>query len=145
MSEYKYIKNDLSFYSDEDKIDELQDATDYGSEPLITTRKGALIHVLPEDADVYVSKVGSYQGDMCIIVLLDDYYWFTNDNYGSCRGCDFYLSDPKEWTEQQLREFYCFENIKDMKNYVINTDSFHYYREDELRATSINLIEDKIQ
>lgn len=130
MKMSEYIKKDLDKYADFDGFEEQS----------LFRRDDALEYVLPESADIHSEKIGSYQGDIVIIVRFDSYWWFTDDSYGSCAGCDFFMSDSHEWTEQQLREFYCFGTLDDLENYVEETDVFRTLREDEIREASLNLI-----
>jgi hypothetical protein len=111
-----YIRNDLGDYADE-----TVDLPDY-----MRSREDALEQVLPDEATVKVSPMKGYQGTVVIVVWLDGYIWTTHDRYGSCSGCDYFMGNPKKWTEQQLREFVCFENEENAHHYLHTTMDSHW-------------------
>lgn len=137
MAEQNYLQNDLDRYaSDLDDID-----WDYSN---VGDRVDALVEALPDEAYVDTRTSGGWQGEIVIVVVLDGYYWVTNDYYGSCSHCDSFMDNHRSWTEQQLREFYCFNDLNDMKAYIEDTDSYDW-DDTDLGDLALDMIEDMIE
>jgi len=131
-----YLQNDLDRYAG--NLDDID--WDYSN---VGDRAEALVEALPDDAYVDTRSSGGWQGELVIVVVLDGYYWVTNDWYGSCARCDSFMDNHREWTEQQLREFYCFSSLDDMKAYIEDTDSYDW-KDTDLGELALDMIEDML-
>lgn len=140
MSETKektYIKNDLEDYALWSKW--FSDKSKYN----YLNRKRALELVLPEEAEIFIERNGGYQGEIVIVVKLDEYIWLHNDYYGSCSLCDNFIQREKEWTEKTLTKLYCFENVENAIKYVENSDDYSWTNSwNNIKEKAISLLEE---
>lgn len=110
-----YNNSDLLDYFDGEEFDEDED---YG-------RRSALATFLPDEADISFRNCGSHHGRMFITIVFEDSVWMKYDAFGSCEGCDYFLSHPEEWTKDALRGMYEFESLIDAITWIL----FKYHRE----------------
>lgn len=136
--EKTYIPKDLIDYASLREIDSL------GDESYLLSRSSALEQVLPNSATVRCERSGSYQGEMVFVIELNGYLWLAHDWYGSCSGCDYFLSDPSGWAEDVLNRFYCFESVVDARTYLNQTMEYGF-EEVELKGQANELLDDVIE
>lgn len=114
-------KNDLSdLYKQKDLIDKCKvknyDSVDgYGRPAMIKA-------CLPKKAELETNSIGSYDGKISFVIKLDDEIWLHNDYFGTCSGCDGFISKERSWVENMLRKAYCFDTIDDAIEYLQRTE-----------------------
>lgn len=115
MVEQTYIKRDLIDYVDEVSV-----------EDAYSDRVHWVKECLPNRAAIQYWREGGYQGKLAFVIRLDGYLWLYNDYYGSCSGCDAFLSNEKNYIEDLLRGAYCFESEEDAIAYAESTDDYSW-------------------
>lgn len=85
------------------------------------SRVDALMQVLP-DAKIDVERTGGWQGDIYIVIELDNKVWLLNDSYGSCSGCDAFLSNQTDWTKRALRSAIGFNSKISAIKYLLSDE-----------------------
>jgi len=87
------------------------------------SRKAGLNKLLPNDAQVEMVRSGGYQGTLYIVVKHGESYYLLNDHYGSCTGCDLYMSDPEKWVKNVLTDSKKFETRLEAVKYLLDEES----------------------
>lgn len=123
-------------YKEKDLIDEVQTPIEVGENH---RREDALEEVLPNIAEIKTCRKGSYNGEISIVIRLKGEIWLYNDYFGSCSGCDYFLSDHNGWTEDMLRNAYCFETKEDAIDYMNNSEDYSWKK---LKSCTINNIKE---
>lgn len=122
-----FLQRDLIDHADFDgtpwdfRVGEPFDVDSYTSVP--TSRAEAVEAALPDDATVVFERSGGYQGYYALVVWLDDHVWVETGAYGSCGGCDSFLSHRREETARILRSAYCFEDEAAVREWAAASDA----------------------
>lgn len=118
MAKQTYLKRDLIDYVPGGEIEI--------PEPRYGGRPHWVISNLPQEAHVQYWREGGYQGKLAYVIRLDGYFWVFNDYYGSCSGCDAFIDNEAQYTEDMLRKAYCFVTKEDVLEYIDSTDDYSW-------------------
>jgi len=89
-------------------------------------RQGWIEYNLPRDAKIQRWIQNGYQGKLCFVIRLDGYIWLFNDYYGSCSGCDAFMSNEEKYIDDMFRSAYCFPNEEAALEYIKSTDDYSW-------------------